>query len=43
MFKCPNYSHKNSKVEVQTTEVGQVRWLNPKVNKDGTIEDLGNE
>ena len=41
MFHCPHYNHKSSKVEIQTTEVGSVRWLNPKVNKDGTIEDFG--
>ena len=43
MFKCPECGFKSKKVEIQTTEVGQVRWLNPKVNKDGTIEDFGDK
>lgn len=24
-----------------TTEIGHVRWLNPTVDEDGTIEDFG--
>lgn len=40
-FKCPDCNFKSRKVEVQTTEIGHIRWLNPKVNSDGTIEKLG--
>jgi len=39
MFTCPNCN--SNKVEIQTTEIGIVRWLSPKVSSDGIIESLG--
>ena len=41
MLKCPNCNAKNQQFEVLTTEIGRIRWLHPKVNRDGTIESLG--
>jgi len=43
MPKCHSCSFRSNKVEVQTTEIGKVRWLNPKLKKDGTIQGLGNK
>ena len=31
MLKCPNCNSKSNKVEIQTTEIGTVRWLEPKI------------
>lgn len=43
IFKCPECGFKSNKAEVQTTEVGNVRWLNPKFDKKGVMENLGND
>jgi len=43
MFNCPNCNFKSNKVDVQTTEIGNVKWFNPKFNKDGTLKGLGNK
>jgi len=37
MFTCPECGYKSSKVEIRTTEIGTVKWLNPTFNKDGTL------
>ena len=41
-MKCLHCNHKSNKVEIQTTEIGQVRWLNATIDEDEEI-DLGNE
>ncbi len=43
MLKCPHCQHKSNKVEIQTTEIGQVKWLNPKIGRYGAVEDLGDK
>ena len=43
MPKCHSCGFRSNKVEVQTTEIGKVRWLNSKLKKDGTIQGLGNK
>ena len=40
-LKCPNCNTKKQQFEVITTEIGLVRWLHPKINRDGTIKNLG--
>lgn len=42
-MKCSRCNIRNNKVEVITTEIGQVRWINPKIKKDGTIINLGSK
>ncbi len=37
MFKCPTCNFKSNKVEVQTTEISTVRWLDSKIVDDGII------
>ncbi|HLD43520.1 MAG TPA: hypothetical protein VJB08_06080 [Candidatus Nanoarchaeia archaeon] len=41
-MKCP-YCNSKTKVEILTTERGQVRWLNPKIGDNGAIIELGNK
>lgn len=40
-LKCPACNFESNKVNVKTTEIGQVRWLNPIINEEGIISDLG--
>jgi len=42
MFKCPKCYFKSNKAEVQTTEIGAIRWLNATMNENEEI-NLGNK
>ena len=37
MFTCPNCSHKSNKVDIRTTEIGTVKWLDSEIIDDEVV------
>lgn len=37
MPKCPNCNHKSTKVEIRTTEIGTVLWLDSEIIDDEVV------